>query len=149
MNRVRTWCWALTEVSDSVPLMSLLSAMDGLAEVLTQIATPEERATIHCLPETSGEAAFFRLWMRNEALLKAIGIGFAEAPQTHQVGSEVWSAVLWRGLGVGQGASLPAWCRQLLAPLGHEAAVVVSATGRNRSRLHQISLPTDWLEQPI
>ena len=59
------------------------------AEKITRLAnrffTPGESQTLNSLEETEKQAAFYRLWTRKEALLKAIGTGVAGGLAKYEV----------------------------------------------------------------
>lgn len=51
-----------------------------LDDLITTICTPAEAADMRLLPAPGRERALLALWTRKEALLKAFGVGLAEAP---------------------------------------------------------------------
>lgn len=55
-----------------VELRRPLTDLEGIAERFFAL---EEQAALFALPESEREAAFYRLWTRKEAYIKAIGIG--------------------------------------------------------------------------
>lgn len=49
--------------------------LPGLAAIAARVCTPDERATLAALPESSREGAFLAMWTRKEALAKMTGEG--------------------------------------------------------------------------
>lgn len=121
------------------------TTLDALPDLLAQVATPAERAAILALPESEQQAAFFRLWVRKEALLKAIGSGLPGGAEAHAVGSTPWPEASWQALGQGTQAGLRWIGRQLPAPANHVAAIVMTADAHDLPTLHHHFLPTHWL----
>jgi 4'-phosphopantetheinyl transferase len=59
---------------------------DDLAGMAEQVMARDELADFLVLEPSLRVAAFYRLWARKEALLKAMGRGFSAEPQCHSVG---------------------------------------------------------------
>ena len=60
-----------------------LPDLEGLA---SQVMDPVELRAFHAHPEQDRSAAFFALWTRKEAALKAMGVGFSIDPRSFHVG---------------------------------------------------------------
>jgi 4'-phosphopantetheinyl transferase len=60
--------------------------MSDLLEVALGVATAREAKLLRQLPAGQAHAAFFDLWTRKEALLKALGRGFLVDPREVEVG---------------------------------------------------------------
>jgi len=76
-----------------------LKPLPELTEMLKQICTREESVAIQALALEQRESAFYRLWVRKEARLKACGSGLLRAPCSVHVGSEPWPEQVWQDLG--------------------------------------------------
>ena len=50
--------------------------------IANQFFLPEEKALLRNYPEHKRRRAFYRLWTRKEAVLKCLGHGFSEKPET-------------------------------------------------------------------
>lgn len=118
----------------------------SLDDLLYLVASPVERAAIEALTECRRAAAFFRMWVRKEALLKAIGCGLPGGADQHHVGCEPWHESDWRMLDPCVDAESPWLVRDLPAPQNHVAAIVTVATGFPSPALHHQFLPDCWLE---
>lgn len=124
------------------------TALGALPDLLAQVATTAERAAIEALPELEQPAAFFRLWVRKEAWLKAIGSGLPGGDHTHEVGCAPWPQATWQPLGQGGHDGLPWAGRHLPAPANHVAAIVIAAEPQALPTLRHHFLPTHWLAEP-
>lgn len=51
------------------------SRAKGLLDLASRICHPNELTALNAMPEPAREAALLRLWVRKEALLKALGVG--------------------------------------------------------------------------
>lgn len=95
----------------------------ALAPLTSTLCTPGEAAALQAMPAATRELALLQLWTRKEALLKAFGVGLAQAP------SEI--AVPAGGVVAPQpGIAAPA-CRvhDLRLPAGWVGAVAASSAG--------------------
>jgi 4'-phosphopantetheinyl transferase len=120
-------------------------ALCALPSLLAVIATADERTALESLPEACREDAFLRLWVRKEALLKAIGCGLSGGAEHYRVGCGRWSETGWQALGPFS-ADGPCWFgRHLPAPDGLDAAIVVAAEPRALPLLRHRVLPAHWL----
>jgi len=119
-------------------------ALNEWPQLLAQVATVAERDAFEGLPESRREAAFFRLWVRKEAWLKALGIGLSGHPERLSIGCDQWSDASWRALD--PGAAAPRWFgRSLPAPAGYVAAIVSASAGASPPPLEHTVLPDSWL----
>jgi 4'-phosphopantetheinyl transferase len=66
--------------------IEVLRPVTDLLEVALQIATAQEAKRLRQLPSAKARIAFFGLWTRKEAVLKAMGHGFLIDPREIQVG---------------------------------------------------------------
>jgi 4'-phosphopantetheinyl transferase len=90
--------------------------MSDLLEVALGVATAREAKLLRQLPAGQIHAAFFDLWTRKEALLKALGRGFLVDPREVEVGIEPgrsyvnFGARIWtiESLAVGSGVTAAA-----------------------------------------
>ncbi len=71
------------EVGIDIEVAAPGSDLDGMADI---VMSEPERAVFSTVPAQCKPAAFLRLWMRKEALLKAAGHGLARDPRTLTVG---------------------------------------------------------------
>ncbi len=125
------------------------AAIDALPELLAQVATRTERATIEALPDaTEQRLAFFRLWVRKEALLKAIGSGLPGGADRHEVGCSPWSDGSWTPVGRGMQSTAPWIGCHLPAPPQHVAAIVIAQVAAAAPSLRHHFLPRHWLAAP-
>jgi len=80
----------LVAVCDDAPVgidLEPIRWLDDWTGMLAQIGSPEEQRAFAALTDEEERAtAFFRLWTRKEALLKAAGCGLMEDPRTVTVG---------------------------------------------------------------
>lgn len=83
--------------------------------------TPRERKALQALPERMRPAAFYEIWTRKEALLKAIGVGLAHPPNELDV--TVVRVPEWPSL-----AGKPVWSLHGLA-VGHGFAAAIAVEG--------------------
>lgn len=77
--------WVAIAVAGSVTLgvdIERSASRVALGDLLTTICTPDEVAKLEHLSGVTRERALLVLWTRKEALLKAFGVGLAEAPAT-------------------------------------------------------------------
>lgn len=142
-----------TPVGIDIETIGGAADLDGL---LASICAPREHAAMRALSIADRHAAFYRLWVRKEALLKAMGTGLGGSPTSHEVGAAHWGEE-WRELGsiglesAGPGERCDAqrkWlARDIGAPSRHMAAVVVAAAPAAPPECSEFSLPEDWLDR--
>lgn len=80
---------ALIAIARDRPLGVDLEAVDpnyGWQDIARQFFTPKEQELLHQLPAPAQGPAFFQLWTRKEALLKAIGMGLSVPLNQVEVG---------------------------------------------------------------
>ncbi|HMV86013.1 MAG TPA: 4'-phosphopantetheinyl transferase superfamily protein [Blastocatellia bacterium] len=65
--------------------VELEQATQDFESLLPQVATTRERTVLQTLPVVERHQAFLHLWTRKEALLKAVGTGFAFPPAQFSV----------------------------------------------------------------
>ncbi len=95
--------------------------------------SPHERAQLAALPEAEREAAFFRIWSRKEAYIKALGLGLSLALDSFDVSADMDGARL---LAARHAGGQHARWRMLsldVAP-GYASALVVEARPEERVR---------------
>lgn len=66
--------------------IEILRTINDLSQVAFQVATPREAWLLRQLPANQVHSAFFDLWTRKEALLKALGKGFRIDAREVEVG---------------------------------------------------------------
>jgi 4'-phosphopantetheinyl transferase len=113
-----------------VDIEHTLPQPDALA-IARRIACPQEVAAMQALSSDKVQAAFYRLWVRKEALLKALGKGLLGEPTLHYVGIEPWPD---SGQDLGSSdASGKRWLgADIPAPDHHVATVVFAADAKRR-----------------
>jgi 4'-phosphopantetheinyl transferase len=77
--------WTAIAVAGAVTLgvdIERSASRMALGDLLSTICTPAEAANLEQLSGVTREQALLVLWTRKEALLKAFGVGLAEAPAT-------------------------------------------------------------------
>jgi len=82
---------ALVAMSQSVEVgvdVEHLRAIRDLSRLAGRFFAPAEAAALASLPEAGRNAAFFRVWTRKEALLKATGQGIANGLKRFEVSGE-------------------------------------------------------------
>jgi len=77
-------------VGIDVERMRWLPDFDSMAQ---RMFAPHEQRALRGLPETKRAAAFFRLWTRKEAFLKATGQGLASVEAAHSSELARWSVI--------------------------------------------------------
>lgn len=93
-------------------------------EMIRMVTSSTERAAFDTMTEPARSAAFFRLWVRKEAVIKALGTGLARRLDTIDVPLQVEASpggVVLRPPSPGERL----WLWDLPAPLGYLAALVV------------------------
>jgi 4'-phosphopantetheinyl transferase len=107
-----SWASPLGIDVETVTLTTDAGALAG------QVMHPNEFAAFECLAEHRRISAFFRLWTRKEAALKALGTGLSRDPRSLDVGlgQACEETLLWLD-------GTPFVIRELAAPPGHAAAV--------------------------
>lgn len=102
--------------------------MDDPLTLAQTVFAPAERTALAALPPDERLAAFFRVWTRKEAFIKAIGTGFSERLERFEVSLGLEAHVLHVEPDVAQPAS--SWTlRSLELASGYVAAVAVPAPG--------------------
>jgi 4'-phosphopantetheinyl transferase len=102
--------------------------LGDMALVAGQFFSPSEQEVLFRLPETQQQQAFFNGWTRKEAVLKALGSGFALPPEQVEVSLAPLEPA--RVLSVGGDASAARnWVLSSLQPApGYQAAIAIEAT---------------------
>jgi 4'-phosphopantetheinyl transferase len=83
---------ALVAISNSTEVgvdVERLRPLPDAGRLATRFFTPAESAALDQVPEAERASAFFRLWTRKEALLKATGIGIAQGLGRFEVSCDV------------------------------------------------------------
>lgn len=105
----------------------------GLAE---SVLSPREQDAYHRLPDDARIAAFYRSWVRKEAILKATGLGLSLAPSQIEVpqGDEPTSTPLQlpRELGVPED-----WTLRMLAPWRGVTGAVALRQRKTELKIHE------------
>jgi 4'-phosphopantetheinyl transferase len=126
--------WGLVALGDRDPLGVDLEAIvpeRASPEMIRAVTSPAERAAFAALPAREHAAAFFRLWVRKEAVIKALGTGLSRPLDTIDV--PLAPAAPPEGVVLrpsrSDGAPAPGMRWRLFdvpAPTGHLAALVVA-----------------------
>jgi 4'-phosphopantetheinyl transferase len=130
--------WVLIGVTDGGRLgvdIEVVRPVSRLEDLARRTFAPEETSELLDLPETERQEAFFRVWTRKEAFIKAVGDGLYRDLTTFAVRAD-------RGPGStlvrldDPGESVDRWTvRTVVAPPGAEATVALDApTIRVRER---------------
>ena len=112
---------ALLAVSWASPLgidVEAVTAATDTGAIAGQVLHPNELAVFERLAEDQRMSAFFRLWTRKEAALKALGTGLSRDPRSLDVGlgNGGDETVVWLD-------GTPFVIREIPAPPGHAAAL--------------------------
>ncbi|HPB28430.1 MAG TPA: 4'-phosphopantetheinyl transferase superfamily protein [Acidobacteriota bacterium] len=91
---------------------------------------PEESAALAALPAAQRTEAFFAVWTRKEALLKALGKGIAGGVDRYGVTVDPGSPARVVAAAGGPGEAACWWVADLAAGSGYRAAVAAPATPR-------------------
>ncbi len=83
---------------------------------------PAEREALRALPEAERLSAFYRIWTRKEAYLKALGVGLSHGLGRFVVTHTEADAHLVSVVGGSRGTA-PMWLRSVAVPAGYAAAV--------------------------
>jgi 4'-phosphopantetheinyl transferase len=126
--------WGLVALGDRDPLGVDLEAIvpeRASPEMIRAVTSPAERAAFAALPAREHAAAFFRLWVRKEAVIKALGTGLSRPLDTIDVplapAAPPGGVVLRPSPSDGAPAPGVGWrLFDVPAPTGHLAALVVS-----------------------
>jgi 4'-phosphopantetheinyl transferase len=110
-----------------------IEADDDLAR---RVCTSHERRELERLPAPLRRAALIRLWTRKEAVVKALGVGLAIAPEQVDVSRD---RPIVHGAGVGA-----LRVRDLAAGPDGYAVAVATETCRRRVRAHLIVADAAW-----
>jgi 4'-phosphopantetheinyl transferase len=109
-----------------------IRALDGAEEMAACFCSPRENAEFLSLPPGEKDSAFFRLWTRKEAWLKATGKGIGKSLETVEVSFRAGQTACFVDLPEETGAPARAWSlRELTPALGFIAALALpgDATG--------------------
>lgn len=142
--------WGLVAVGERDPMGVDLEAIvpeRASPDMIRAVTSPAERAAFAALPAREHAAAFFRLWVRKEAVIKALGTGLSRPLDTIDVplapAAPEDGVVLRPSASDGGPAPGVRWrLFDVPAPTGHLAALVV------RQPEHEPSRPPDpprWL----
>jgi 4'-phosphopantetheinyl transferase len=93
-----------------------IRVLDGALEMAACFCSPRENAEFLSLPSAERYAAFFRLWTRKEAWLKATGKGVGQALEKVEVSFRMGEAARFRCLPEEAGVSAGGWSLQELTP---------------------------------
>ena len=107
----------------AVPLGCDIERIDPGIEwrpIADRLFAAEERAALAPLDDAAGRAAFFRVWARKEAFVKALGQGLAYPLDAFAVGVDTAPALVRGGEG---------WAIASLPLAGHACAVVAADDG--------------------
>ena len=105
-----------------------IRAMDGAEEMAACFCSPREYAEFQSLPPGERGTAFFRLWTRKEAWLKATGKGIGQSLETVEVSFRAGQSACFIHLPEESGAPTSAWSlRELTPALGFVAALALPA----------------------
>jgi 4'-phosphopantetheinyl transferase len=98
-------------------------------DMATRYFTPNESQRLNALPPAEGERAFFHVWTRKEAFLKAIGLGLTHGLERFEVA--VPPDEPCRLLHIdGDAAAAARWTLRNLEPAaGYVGALAVEGTG--------------------
>lgn len=99
--------------------------LDGIAR---RFFRPEESAALDALPAAQRTEAFFAVWTRKEALLKALGKGIAGGVDRYGVTADPGSPARVVAAAGGPGEAARWWVADLAAGPGYRAAVAAPAT---------------------
>lgn len=112
------------------------------ASMIRAVTSPAERAAFAAMPAHDHVTAFFRLWVRKEAVIKALGTGLSRALDTIDVplGAEAPPGGITLHPSPAPGVRW--WLWDVPAPTGHLAAVVV---GQPAHEAPQPPGPLGWL----
>jgi 4'-phosphopantetheinyl transferase len=101
-----------------------IRVLDGTQEMAACFCSPRENAQFLSLPSVEKDAAFFRLWTRKEAWLKATGKGVGQSLEKVEVSFRMGEAARFMRLPEEDGVSARGWSLQELTPaLGFVAAL--------------------------
>jgi 4'-phosphopantetheinyl transferase len=131
-NLAHSGAWALVAVSAAQPVGADIEftgrALDDRASIARRFFAPGEAQRLAALPEAEQPEAFFRIWTRKEAYVKARGEGLALALDSFEVSLEPDAPrLLWVA---GDAAEPGRWTFFAPAlPDGYVGAVAVRATG--------------------
>jgi len=111
---------AVVAVSWSAPLgidIEVIASMRDRSALAAQVMHPTEARVFERLAEHERTAAFFRLWTRKEAALKAMGTGLSTDPRSLCVGlrQDKRTAIVIAGK--------PCVIQDIMAPHGYAAAI--------------------------
>jgi 4'-phosphopantetheinyl transferase len=100
--------------------------VDGAEEMAAYFCSPRENAELQSLPPDERDTAFFRLWTRKEAWLKATGMGVGESLQKVEVSFRSNQAARFVRLPEEGGTRANGWSlRELTPALGFVAALAM------------------------
>jgi 4'-phosphopantetheinyl transferase len=103
-----------------------IRAMDGAQDLMAIFCSPRESAEFQSLPPGERDAAFFRLWTRKEAWLKATGKGIGQSLEKVEVSFRPGEAARFIRLPEEAGTPARAWNLQELTPApGSVAALAI------------------------
>lgn len=102
-----------------------LRVIDQMDDLVRQHFTAREQRAFHALPVDQRQRAFFEVWTRKEAVLKALGVGLSREPAT----VEVWGGGQETDqIDLGDPAELTAWTLLTIEPgTGYAGALAVRA----------------------
>lgn len=93
--------------------------------MIRMVTSPTERATFATLPAPAHAVAFFRLWVRKEAVIKALGVGLSRPLDTVTVPLDADAPPHGVVLDPAPSPAVRWWLWDVPAPTGHLAALVV------------------------
>ncbi len=158
LNLSHTGDWGMIAVGHRYPVGVDIEAITpdrANPDMIRAVTSTAERAAFAALPPREHAVAFFRLWVRKEAVIKALGTGLsrrldtidvplaADAPRDGVVLRPSEADARARGDRNGEPApDLRWWLWDVPAPLGHLAALVV---GQPDDEPPQPPGPLGWL----
>ncbi len=89
-----------------------LREMPDLQSIAARFFTPSEQVALLTFPPADRDRAFLDGWTRKEAVMKVLGLGVAQPPESIEVSLEPGTAVLQRL----NGLSTPNWTMTAFAP---------------------------------
>jgi 4'-phosphopantetheinyl transferase len=114
-----------------------IRAMDNTEEMAACFCSPRESAEFQFLPPGERATAFFRLWTRKEAWLKATGQGIGESLDSVEVSFRAGQAACFIRLPEESGPPASAWSlRELTPALGFVAALALPGEATEISCWH-------------
>jgi 4'-phosphopantetheinyl transferase len=122
--------------------LEAIAPLRASPDMIRAVTSTAERAAFAALPAREHAISFFRLWVRKEAVIKALGTGLSRPLDTIDVPLSADAPPGGVVLRPAPSPDLRLWLWDVPAPLGHLAALVV---GQPRDEPPRPPGPLGWL----